>query len=129
MGLQINKELIQSNGLIIPSGSVVTWNTMFIGGSLYIRFAPVNLFLNVTDRNNYYNNVEGSTSPINSATIINFLPYYDFLMTLEQFENLNNKVGVMNDVEGYLLDSIVNNSNGYLLNSDITIIPSFIPTP
>jgi hypothetical protein len=127
MGLQINKDLIVNNGLTVPSGSVLTWSTGFIVASLQIAYSPVLIFLSVQDRNNYYDKIAGALEPNSSANIENMLPYYDYTMTLIEYQALNTEIGVMDSVQDYLLSEIVSNSNGYLLSSDIVIIPSYQP--
>ena len=125
MGLQINKALNRADGLTIPSGSAVTWSTLFVAGSRRIRFSPLFLFLSVSDRDNYYNGVVGAPSPTTTAAINDMSGSYEKEMTLAEQAALSD-AGAFELVEGWLKDLIVANSDGYLTDGDIVIIPSVV---
>jgi len=124
MGLQINKALNITDGLTIPSGSAITWNTTFVAGSRVINFNPLFVFLSITDRNDYYNGVIGSPQPTLSARIIDMLGFYTYTMTEAEQTSLETEAGAFSKVENWLKDQIVANSNGYLVDGDIVIIPN-----
>ena len=124
MGLQINKTLNIDDGLMIPSGSAVTWNTTFVAGSRVINFNPLFVFLSVTDRDDYYNGVVGAPNPTISSRINDMLGFYSYTMTEEEQTSLETEVGAFSKVENWLKDQIVENSNGYLTQADIVIIPN-----
>jgi len=124
MGLQINKTLNIDDGLMIPSGSAVTWNTTFVAGSRVINFNPLFVFLSVTDRDDYYNGVVGAPNPTISSRINDMLGFYTYTMTEEEQTSLETEVGAFSKVENWLKDQIVENSNGYLTQADIVIIPN-----
>jgi hypothetical protein len=118
MGLQINKALNRADGLTIPSGSVISWSTTFVAGSRRVRFSPLFVFLSASDRDDYYNGVEGA--PINDMS-----GAYEKEMTVEEQAALSD-AGAFELVEGWLKDLIVANSDGYLTDGDIVIIPSVV---
>ena len=124
MGLQINKTLNIDDGLMIPSGSAVTWNTTFVAGSRVINFNPLFVFLSITDRDDYYNGVVGAPNPTISSRINDMLGFYTYTMTEEEQTSLETEVGAFSKVENWLKDQIVENSNGYLTQADIVIIPN-----
>jgi len=124
MGLQINKTLNIDDGLMIPSGSAVTWNTTFVAGSRVINFNPLFVFLSVTDRDDYYNGVVGAPNPTISSRINDMLGFYSYTMTEEEQTSLETEVGAFSKVENWLKDQIVENSNGYLTQADIVVIPN-----
>jgi len=126
MGLQINKDLNRKDGLTIPSGSVVSWNTSFIAGTKIVRFTPCYIFLSVADRDDYFNNVPDSPEPSLSGSIKDLLATYDYVMTDAEYIALNTATGVMDIVQDYLKAKIVENSNEYLIDTDIVIVPSFL---
>jgi hypothetical protein len=122
MGLQINKALNRVDGLSIPSGSVISWSTTFIAGSKRIRFNPLFVFLSVSDRDDYWNKVEGALEPTTTNVINDMLSSYEKEMTVEEQTSLETETGAFSKVEGWLKDLIVANSNEYLTESDIIII-------
>ena len=124
MGLQINKSLNITDGLTIPSGSALTWNTTFVAGSRTINFNPVFVFLSITDRDDYYNGVVGAPEPTLSSRIIDMLGFYTYIMTEEEQTSLETELGAFSKVENWLKNEIVTNSNEYLTDSDIIIIPN-----
>ena len=124
MGLQINKELNRADGLTIPSSSVLTWSTTFIAGSRRVRFNPLFVFLSIQDRDDYYNGVEGAPQPSTTGVINNMIPLYEKEMTIDEQASLELEAGAFSKVEGWLKDLIVANSNEYLTDGDIVIIPS-----
>ena len=124
MGLQINKTLNIDDGLMIPSGSAITWNTTFVAGSRVINFNPLFVFLSITDRDDYYNGVVGAPNPTISSRINDMLGFYTYTMTEEEQTSLETEVGAFSKVENWLKDQIVENSNGYLTQADIVIIPN-----
>ena len=124
MGLQINKDLHKNDGLTIPSGSALTWSTTFIAGSRRVRFNPLFVFLSIQDRDDYYNGVEGAPQPSTTGVINNMIPLYEKEMTIDEQASLELEAGVFSKVEGWLKDLIVANSNEYLTDGDIVIIPS-----
>ena len=123
MGLQINKELNRADGLTIPSGSALTWSTTFIAGSRRVRFNPLFVFLSIQDRDDYYNGVVGAPQPSTTAAINDMSGAYEKEMTVEEQAALSD-AGAFELVEGWLKDLIVANSNEYLTDGDIVIIPS-----
>jgi hypothetical protein len=124
MGLQINKSLNITDGLTIPSGSAITWDTTFVAGSRVINFNPLFVFLSITDRNNYYNGVADAPQPTLSARIIDMLGFYTYTMTEAEQTSLETESGAFSKVENWLKEEIVANSNGYLVDGDIVIIPN-----
>lgn len=124
MGLQINKPLNITDGLTIPSGSAITWDTTFVAGSRVINFNPLFVFLSITDRNNYYNGVADAPQPTLSARIIDMLGFYTYTMTEAEQTSLETESGAFSKVENWLKEEIVANSNGYLVDGDIVIIPN-----
>lgn len=126
MGLQINKKLNRVDGLEIPSGSVLSWDSRFIAGTRVVRFSPNYIFLSVADRDNYYNKVEGAPSPSLSGKVNELESTYDYEMSEEQYLALNTETGVMDTVQDYLKTRIIEMSEGYFSSSDIVIIPSFL---
>jgi hypothetical protein len=123
MGLQINKELNRADGLTIPSSSVLTWSTTFLAGSRNIIFNPLLVFLSIQDRDDYYNGVVGAPQPSTTAAINDMSGAYEKEMTVEEQAALSD-AGAFELVEGWLKDLIVANSNEYLTDGDIVIIPS-----
>ena len=125
MGLQINKALNRADGLAIPSGSVMSWSTTFVAGSRRVRFSPLFVFLSVSDRDDYYNGVAGAPSPTTTSSINDMLDAYEKEMTVEEQAALSD-AGAFALVEGWLKELIVANSNEYLTDGDIVIIPSVV---
>jgi len=126
MGLQINKALNRQDGLTIPSGAAISWTTCFIAGSRRIEFRPLFVFLSPSDRDDYWNGVEGAPDPTMSGQIKDMLSAYFREMTAEEQASLEAEAGAFSKVEGWLKDEIVANSNGYLTDDDIVIIPSTV---
>ena len=124
MGLQINKDLHKNDGLTIPSGSALTWSTTFVAGSRRVRFNPLFVFLSIQDRDDYYNGVEGAPQPSTTGVINNMMSAYEKEMTVGEQASLELEAGAFSKVEGWLKDLIVANSNEYLTDGDIVIIPS-----
>ena len=122
MGLQINKELNRTDGLTIPSGNVISWTTCFMAGSNNIEFRPLFIFLNVQDRDDYWNGDENAPNPSVSSNIKDMLPTYLKVMTDVEKASLESEAGAFSKVESWLKEEIVANSNGYLTDSDIVII-------
>ena len=125
MGLQINKDLHKNDGLTIPSGSALTWSTTFLAGSRKIIFNPLLIFLSIQDRDDYYNGVEGAPQPSTTGVINNMMSAYEKEMTVEEQAALSD-AGAFALVEGWLKELIVANSNEYLTDGDIVIIPSVV---
>ena len=125
MGLQINKALNRADGLTIPSGSVMSWSTTFVAGSRRVRFSPLFVFLSASDRDDYYNGVAGAPNPTTTAAINDMSGSYEKEMTLAEQAALSD-AGAFELVEGWLKDLILANSNDYLTDGDIVIIPSTV---
>ena len=82
------------------------------------------MFLSITDRNNYYNGVADAPQPTLSARIIDMLGFYTYTMTEAEQTSLETESGAFSKVENWLKEEIVANSNGYLVDGDIVIIPN-----
>jgi hypothetical protein len=61
-----------------------------------------------------------------SGQIKDMLSAYFREMTVEEQASLEAEAGAFSKVEGWLKDEIVANSNGYLTDDDIAIIPSTV---
>jgi hypothetical protein len=122
MGLQINKVLNRTNGGTIPSGSIISWSSSFVAGTLIVRYQPMYNFLTIQDRDDYFAQVVDAMPPVMCKDIIDMLFSYEKLMTAQEFADLNTEIGVLNTVQDWLKTEIVNNSNGYLVAGDIVIV-------
>lgn len=125
MGLQINKELNQQ-GLTIPAGSVISWSTTFLVGTKNIQFSPVYLFLSIADRDSFFSDPLSGIKPHLTSSIEHLQGFYTYQMSDAQYLALNTETGVMDTVQDYLKSEIVENSDGYLTDSDISIVPSYL---
>jgi hypothetical protein len=121
-GLQINKVLNRVNGGTIPSGSVISWSSTFVAGTLIVRYQPMYNFLSVADRDAYFADPNNSMPPVMCKEIENMQFQYEKTMTQQEFDDLNTQTGVLDTVQDWLKDAIVAASNGYLTAGDIAIV-------